>query len=79
MAVFEHQNLVIFNVALFGGVAPSWPGVVRWELGRGLGGGVLGGGALVPFLDFRVPDSDFRKHRRAMTGMAEPGGASLSY
>ena len=29
---------------------------------------------MVPFLDFRVPDSDFRKHRRAMTGVAEPGG-----
>jgi hypothetical protein len=28
-----------------------------------------GGGALVPFLDFRVPGSDFRKHRRAMTGV----------
>jgi hypothetical protein len=33
-----------------------------------------GGGALVPFLDFRVPDLDFRKHRREMTGVAEPGG-----
>ena len=29
---------------------------------------------MVPFLDFRVPDSDFWKHRRAMTGVAEPGG-----
>ena len=40
-------------------------GVGRWRL--------EGAGALVPFLDFRVPDSDFREHRRAMTGMAEPG------
>jgi hypothetical protein len=30
---------------------------------------------LVPFLDFRVPDLDFRKHRREMAGVAEPGGA----
>jgi hypothetical protein len=58
-------------------VAPSWPGVVRWELGtEGVGRWRFGGvGALVPFLDFRDPDSDFRKHRRAMTGVAEPGGA----
>jgi hypothetical protein len=56
-------------------VAPSWPGVVLWELGKGLAGGVVGGaGALVPFLGFRVPDSNSRKHRRAMTGVAEPGG-----
>jgi hypothetical protein len=33
-----------------------------------------GGGALGPFLDFRVPDLDFQKHRRKMAGVAEPGG-----
>ena len=57
-------------------VAPSWPGGGSAGVREGVGGGVVVvGGGVGLHLDFRVPDSDFRKHGRAMAGVAEPGGA----
>ena len=53
---------------------PLGPEVALWELGRDWGVWWWCRGSLVPVLDFRVPDLDFRKHRRAMTGVAEPRG-----
>ena len=60
-------------------VAPSWPGGGSVGIREGVWGGVVvvvGGVGL--HLDFRVPDSDFRKHRRAMAGVDEPGGVQCN-
>jgi hypothetical protein len=53
-------------------LGPSLPG----SGAVGVGGWRWCRGSFVPFLDFRIPDLDFRGHRRAMTRVAEPSSGA---